>query len=564
MRSLVRSLGLPAALIFTALGDSHPGVIRAQSAPSSDHVRANEPLLEEAHAHLRRRELRSAEAKLRQFLAHRPNHVSGMLYLAITLYHLKKFPESHRVFSELSDKKQLPKFYRFYAGYAAYKDGDYRRAFNLLREVERSHDSYDIAMYYAGASLHELSQYETALSYLRRAVVVPVAMADSKKLLTEDIEKRLGQGLAASSSSSVKKKAVAKTTTPDPASTTEVTSPTDLKAVKSLAGVHVGYWSLDPTFDPPRKINPYGYGLAGVSYRGGWNLARDTEASLPYSLGIDIQSGLEYAVEYLREVVVPHGTDLQGPYQRIPVAVEGARHDNISVFLGLAPWLEWQIFSGGKVGIEVSALGYYGEYQEQSLLAHGFGALYVLLPLSRKVLASLRVQGDFWPNLWAGRSQKYGASLELSSQIHPFFEVDVSGASALHELSKKSYAADQTHSGAVILRYLSPAKVSFELGGEMEFWVDYRIHRRSEGKNKMLKAQGRRLALLGGVVAQPFRGLKVRVQYSTSALSWVPHYIGAEAEKEWLSVAPISQDILMTHLVWDVDLDRTHISWKEI
>ena len=537
------------ASLVLVLGFLAGALVSAHEVPGGkQHTHPEEDLLAESRELLKRKDFRSAEAKLRQFLARHPNHGEALLYLALSLYHLKKYPESYSIFADLADDHRLPKDYYFHAGYAAYKDGDFRRAFVFLRGVDRGYHGYDIAMYYAGASLNELRQYREALAYLKRAVVIPVAMADAKKVLVAALEQRLRK-----TPSKKPKQALMKKPSPAPV------EPADsLRSAPSFVGLNVEYWSLDATFDPVRNVNPYGYGAADLAYKGGWDFKQGTVYEVPYGVGLDLNTGTRYSVEYLRDMLVPHGTDLLGIYRKIPLAVEGKRHDNMILFAEAVPWIEWQIHDQGKLGLEIAVQGVYGNFESGSLLGQGHGALYVHHPISQRVTAQFRGQGDFWPYLSTGSSSKYGVSLLISSQVHSFFELDVSGATAWYDFSKESHVPEQSHSANLTLRYISPFRVSVEIGGDVEYLKDYRVVPK---KNALtLIGDGRRLAFVGGVVAHPWQGWKAKVSFSTSTLSWTLDNQDKEALKQWNHVVPKAQDILMAHVIWDVDLSR--VSWK--
>ena len=517
--------------------------------------------LKGARSALEKKDYRGAEQWSRLYLGQRAGDAGGLLILALSLYYQKKHNEAHQLFSQLAARKKLPSTYYFHSGYSAFHAQDYLHAATYLVQVDRGYKDYDIAMYYTGASYYEMEEYGKAKKYLSQAVVIPGVINDSKKTLMAEIEERLAPPSATSPRVSVPspvppyKPSVKKSRAPS----SYGGGVGSLREVPTLVGVHARYGSYGAIYDPPRPINPYGYGQAQLMYQGGWDVLQSRALRAPLHIGLDLDSGLGYELEYLRNTYVPHTTDLLGMYHKLPLALDGKRHDNIRVFLGAGPWLEWQIIGDGIWGIEAMALGHYGSFEQTSLQGQGYAASYAHIPISGKVMFKLRAQADWWPHLSTGDAKKYAASMVVESKVQPFLEIDISGATAVHRLSRRSYVGEQTHSAELVMRYVAPVPLYIEFGGLAEKVTNFRIHPGT--REQPIYAQGTMLGVRGSIGTRFFQRFHASLSYTSTQMDWD---LGAGASGEfrdfWARYAPTSQDILLLSVSWDLDL--TKMKWK--
>jgi len=495
-----------------------------------------EKLLQKGKVYYGSKQYLEAKAVFLDILKFYPSHKNARVYLALTAYALEDFHLAHRVFSTLISQRQLRREDAFQAGYSAFKMRDWRRCYELMSVVPQDGKTYDISSFYAGLCLFELKKWDLALVFLKRAVILPVHLVESKIQVINELEAIIAQRHQGP---------------PKKQKPTRVLSQNEmlvfLEEPQSYVRFYGLHWNIDATYDPPQSLNPTNYTVAKVELHYPWVLGKNLKSVRnSYHLGLGLDAGISGAIEHLREATVSHGTDLGAPFRESIIAIEGARHDNYMFYGRVKPWVEWGFHPQAKLGLSGYYGGHYGQFEGNRQYISTFQVHpFLLFSLTEKVLAKLFLQGDYWLGLSYGSASKYAVSLQVLTKIRRSYELDVQAASAIHLTERRSYTPLATHSGLLLFRYHTPFWVSLEIGGDAEYFKSYQIW--PKDSDIPMRANGLRLGLLGGLQVKAWKGLHASLRYSTSDISWTQSGEDVLSES-WQEYAPVAQGTLLAFI----------------
>ena len=501
---------------------------------------------QEGRSYYAKEEYAIAAAIFLTILKSHPGHLDSRLFLALSYNRLGEYNKSHRLFSQIIKLNSLAPSYFLEAGYALLQVNKFTEAFNILKAVPKTEKNYDIAMFYAGVCEYELGKYNSAATYLKRAVVLPKALAEAKTSLLAKIE-----------SASKKKPRTSKEAKPPSYPPPSAFLAENITATPSLLDPardpsHYFYlkgWHLNyqPVYRPTQTKQSTEYTLFEPGYVAEWKLYGFKNSDSEGLLGASVNLGSRYSLEFLESSVEQQTPYLNDYTLDTVVGREGLRHDNLMFFTGVSPWFEWHRTAQLTLGVEGAYQGFFGEFQNGwSLLSQFQGTTFLDYLLSSKILLSIRLQADSWLGLKTGKSAQYGLATEIKTQFNEKFLLKVSGSAKKRITSQKSYVANTTFVGSLILDYQALTNL-FVLGGSrLERYHDYQIWPRTE--NTPYKADGNKLGLVMGLNFEPFDHLHLSAQYVISKLLWNP--INNVTSEQWEEYAPIAQDELLVMLSW--------------
>ncbi|HYX33050.1 MAG TPA: tetratricopeptide repeat protein [Oligoflexus sp.] len=128
-----------------------------------------------------------------QLLQKQPDYAPAKIQLARSLYQLKRFTESYKLFQQVEDISILEPDPSYEYGQSAFRSDDYANALKAFRNVPNGHPLFDLAGYYGGIAAFKQGEYQLALDLFEQAVVLPSKLLKSQKLYQKEAEKLLIQ-----------------------------------------------------------------------------------------------------------------------------------------------------------------------------------------------------------------------------------------------------------------------------------------------------------------------------------------------------------------------------------
>ncbi len=127
-----------------------------------------------------------------QILQKQPDNTPSKVFLARSLYQLKRMPEAFKLFQQLELNVLDPEPSYEY-GQTALKLNDFSGALKAFRNVPNGHPLFDLAGYYGGFCALKVGDYQLALDLLEQAVVLPSKLIKTQKLYQKEAERLLMQ-----------------------------------------------------------------------------------------------------------------------------------------------------------------------------------------------------------------------------------------------------------------------------------------------------------------------------------------------------------------------------------
>lgn len=525
---------------------------------------------QEGLVYYERGEMTIAAAIFRTLLKKQPAHLESRLYLALSYNRLGEYSKSAKLFTQLRQAGQLKPKHFLEAGYAMLQVGEFATATEILKQFPRQQPQYDIAMYYAGVSEVERRHYESASIYLKRAVVLPAALAKSKHALLKHITS--AQSAPPAAPHGQPGQLLLSRPKPPPLPHDQASSALlpPLRQPQQRFYLHAWNDLYAPVYEPPKEVL-FNFSLVEPGYISEWQLADlNDSAGL---VGVGIQLGTRYSLEYFAhdqaravERTTPYLDDHSAA---TIIGKAGERHDNLSFFMGINPFLEWQPSAQLTVGLDGLGRGFYGTFNESSFVTHLRVSPYLYYLISAHTLAALRLQADHWygvsytqPSSAAAphtsphpeNTQKnivfYGASGHVLTQLHDSFSFKVAAAFKRLVSAQKSAIAQHTLVGALVLHYTIMPELNIQGGTLIARHHKYQIWPTQQAAP--YTSHGHDMGLMAGIVFTPLNQLAITIHTVSSKLLWSP--LGALEDVQWLHYAPTAQAHLHLKLQWSHDI----------
>lgn len=519
--------------------------------------------------HYERGEIASAAAIFRQLVKKQPAHLESRLYLALSYNRLGEYSKSATLFAQLRQVGYLRPKHFLEAGYAMLQIGEFASATDLLKQFPRQQPQYDMAMYYAGVSEVERGNYKSATTYLKRAVVLPTALAESKNALLKQIA-------AATTAKSSPTPATQAARSAQPPQSRPIPPPPPqhhpaapdlmppLRQPQQRLYLHAWNDLYVPVYEPPKEIL-FNFSLVEPGYVAEWRLAHLNESAGLFGLGVHLGSrySLEYFVNDQARAVERTTPYLDDHFSATVIGKAGERHDNLSFFMGINPFLEWQS-QRLTVGMDALGRGFYGTFNESLFVSHLRASPYLYYLISARTMAALRLQAEHWygvtytqtsavsppvsfqPENIAKTMVFYGASGHVRTQFHQQFSFKMATAFKRLVSTQKSAIAQHTLVGAMELHYAITAGLNIQVGTLITRHHEYQIWPTQQAAP--YKSHGHDLGLMGGIIFTPFDQIAITINTVSSKLLWSP--LGTLEDVQWHHYAPTAQTHLHLKLQW--------------